>query len=120
MIKVSWLLQKLTHKRQESLEFSQHHGSVLIFVVQLAQLNVVVVVAGVFRLLDGLLDKGDNFVEFAELLLDIVGLTVLDSGLLGEVHAEGIEDVHEVVHVKLALAVPIVDVADSADFISIL
>merc|ERR1719362_2022879 len=41
----------ITHKSQEGLELSQHHGSVLIFVVQFAQLNVVVVVSGVFGLL---------------------------------------------------------------------
>merc|ERR1719400_1057711 len=42
----------ISHKRQESLELSQHHGSILVFVVQFAQLNVVKVVSSVFGLLD--------------------------------------------------------------------
>merc|ERR1711992_318254 len=77
----------ITHKRQESFKLSQHHGSILIFVVQFAQLNVVMVVTSVFWLLDGLLDKGYNLIEFAEFLLNIVSLSVFDGGLLGEVHA---------------------------------
>merc|ERR1711992_362243 len=77
----------ISHKRQESFKLSQHHGSIFIFVVQFAQLNVVMVVTGVFWLLDSLLDKGYNLIEFAEFLLDIVSLSVFDGGLLGEVHA---------------------------------
>ena len=115
-----WWLAKLTHKSQESLELSQHHGSILIFVVQFAQLNVVVVVSGVFGLLDGCLDKFDNFVEFHEFLFNIVSLTELDASLLGQVHAHGVEDVHEVEHVNLTFAIPIVDVADPQDFFGIL
>merc|ERR1712154_479659 len=108
----------ITHKRQESLKFSQHHGSIFIFVVQFAQLNVVVVVTSVFWLLDSLLDKGDNLIKLAEFLLNIVSLSVFDSGFLGKVHAKSIEDVHEVVHVKFALAMPIVDIADPSNFIT--
>merc|ERR1711899_310177 len=109
----------ITHKRQESFKFSQHHGSILIFVVQFAQLNVVMVVASVFWLFDSLLDKGDNLIKLAEFLLNIVSLSVFDSSFLGKVHAKSVEDVHEVVHVKFALAMPIVDIADPSNFISI-
>merc|ERR1712027_144362 len=109
----------ITHKRQESFKLSQHHGSILIFVVQFAQLNIVVVVTSVFWLLDCLLDKGDNLIKLAKFLFNIVSLSVFDSGFLGEVHAKSIEDVHEVVHVKFALAMPIVDIADPSNFISI-
>merc|ERR1711971_571405 len=77
----------ISHKRQESLELSQHHGSILVFVVKFAQLNVVKVVSSVFRLLDGLLDKGNNLIKLLVCLLDIVSLTELDGGLLGQVHA---------------------------------
>merc|ERR1712242_623256 len=109
----------ITHKRQEGFELSQHHGSIFIFVVQFAQLNVVMIVSSVFRLLDSLLDKGYNLIKLAEFLLNIISLSVFDSGLLGQIHAKGIEDVHEVVHVKFALAMPIVDIADPSNFISI-
>merc|ERR1712020_410045 len=77
----------ITHKRQESLKLSQHHGSIFIFVVQFAQLNVVMVVSSVLWLLYCLLDKGYNLVELAEFLLNIVSLSVFDSGFLGKVHA---------------------------------
>merc|ERR1719228_51217 len=106
----------ITHKRQESFELSQHHGSILVFVVQFAQLNVVMIVSSVFWLLDSLLDKGYNLIKLAEFLLNIISLSVFDSGLLGQVHAHSIEDIHEVVHVKFALAMPIVDIADPFNF----
>jgi len=109
----------ITHKRQEGFELSQHHGSIFIFVIQFAQLNVVMIVSSVFWLLDSLLDKGYNLIKLAEFLLNIVSLSKFDSGLLGQVHAKSIEDVHEVVHVKFALAMPIVDIADPSNFISI-
>ena len=70
------------------------------------------VVARVLGLLDGLIHEFDDFVEGAELLASVVGLTELDGDLLGNVHAEGVEDVHEVVHVEFASAIPIVDFAD--------
>merc|ERR1712042_45971 len=41
---------------QDVLEFSQHHGSVLVLVVELAELDVVVVVARVLWGLQGLVD----------------------------------------------------------------
>ena len=40
--------------------------------------------------------------------------------LLGDVHAKSIEDIHEVVHVEYAFAIPIVDVADLKNSIGIL
>ena len=70
------------------------------------------VVARVLGLLDGLIHEFDDLVEGAELLASVVGLTELDGDLLGNVHAEGVEDVHEVVHVKFTSAIPIVDFAD--------
>ena len=110
----------LTHKRQESLKFGQHHGSIFIFVVQFAQFNKVVVVSSMFRLLNNLLGKSDNLIEGKEFLFNIISLAVFDASLLGKVHAHGVEDIHEVVHVKDTLAMPIIDVADPLNFISIL
>merc|ERR1711992_389688 len=72
----------ISHKRQESLKFGQHHGS--IFIVQFAQLNIVMVVTSVFWFLDCLLDKGYNLIKLAEFLLNIISLSVFDSGFLGE------------------------------------
>jgi hypothetical protein len=45
---------------------------------------------------------------------------VLHAHLLDDVHAKGIKDVTEVVHVQLASAIPIVDGADLLDLISVL
>ena len=78
------------------------------------------VISSVFGLSDNFLGKFDNLIEFAEFLLNIVSLAVFDANLLGEVHAHGVEDIHEVVHVKDTLAMPIIDVADPLNFISIL
>merc|ERR1712083_708146 len=101
----------ITHERQEGLKLSQHHGSIFIFVVQFAQLNKVMIVSGVFWL--------SNLIEWKEFLLNIISLAIFDTNLFGEVHAHGVEDIHEVVHVKDTLAMPIIDVADPLNFISI-
>ena len=111
--------RRLTKIAQDVLELSQQDGAVLVLVVQLAQLNVVVVVAGAVGLLDGLLHELDDLIVLAELLAEVVGLAELDGGLLDDVHAQSIEDVHEVVHVDLAFGIPIVDGADLLDFISV-
>merc|ERR1711893_35176 len=42
---------------EDVLELSQHHGTVLVLVVELAELDVVVVVASVLGGLEGLVDK---------------------------------------------------------------
>ena len=78
------------------------------------------VVSSVFWLLNNLLGKGDNLIEGKEFLLNIIGLTVFDANLLGEVHSHGVEDIHEVVHVKDTLAMPIIDVADPLNFFNVL
>ena len=77
------------------------------------------VVAGAVGLLDGLLHELDDLIVLAELLAEVVGLAELDGGLFDDVHAQSIEDVHEVVHVDLAFGIPIVDGADLLDFISV-
>ena len=111
---------KPTHERQEGFKLSQHHGAILVFVVQFAQLNKVMVVSSVFWLSNNFLGKFNDFVEWEEFLLNIIGLAPFDANLLGEVHAHGVEDIHEVVHVKDTLAMPIIDVADPLNFISVL
>ena len=111
---------QLTHESQEGFKLSAHHGSILIFVVQLAQFDVIMVITGVFWLLGSLVHESDNFVKSAELFTGVISLTVLDTNFLDNVHAHSIEDVHEIVHVNFASAIPIIDVANSQNFFSIL
>ena len=106
----------LTKIAQDVLKLGQHHGSILVLVVQLAQLNVVMVVARVVGLSGSQLHFFNDFTEFGEFLASIISLTMLDASLLGDVHTNGIENIHEVVHVKFAFAIPIVDVADFKGF----
>jgi len=104
---------------EDVLELSQHHGSVLVLVVELAELDVVVVGSGALWGGDGLVDQGDDLVEGAELLLLLLLLAKTHADLLGHVVAGGVDDVHQVEHVELAFAVPVVDVADLLNSISI-
>merc|ERR1712156_729157 len=94
-------------------------GSVLVLVVELAELDVVVVGSGALRGGDGLVDQGDDPVEGAELLLLLLLLAKTHADLLGHVVAGGVDNVHQVEHVELAFAVPVVDVADLLNSISI-
>ena len=64
---------------------------------------------------EALLNHLDDIVELCELLLLLVGLAQADADLLGDVDAEGVEDVAQVEQVELALAVPVVQVADALD-----
>ena len=111
---------QLTHESQEGFKLSAHHGSILILVIQLAQFNVIMVVTGVFGLLGSLVHESNNFVKSAELFAGVISLTVLDANFLDNVHAHSVEDIHEIVHVNLASAIPIIDVANPQNFFSIL
>ena len=111
---------QLTHESQESFKLSAHHGSILILVVQLAQFDVIMVVTGVFGLLGSLVHESNNFVKSAELFAGVISLAVLDANFLDNVHAHSVEDVHEIVHVNFASAIPIIDVANPQNFFSIL
>ena len=106
----------LTQVGEDVLELGQHHGAVLVLVVELAELDVVVVGAGGLGGLLGLVDQLDDLVELGKLLALLVGLAEANQDLLGDVQAKGVDDVHEEVHVQLAFAIPIVDVTDLLDF----
>ena len=108
----------LTQVGQDVFKLSQHHGSILIFVVQFAQFNVVMVVAVVFGGLQGSVDHGDNFVEAGEFLLLFFLLAIGHADLLGDVESQGIHDVTKVEQVELSLAMPIVNFADLLDIVS--
>merc|ERR1711993_102431 len=69
--------------------------------------------------LQGLLDLGDDVVELGELLALLVGLAKADAHLLGGVVAHGVHDVAEEEEVELALAIPVVDVTDLLNSISV-
>ena len=108
----------LTQVGQDVFKLSQHHGSILVFVVQFAQFNVVMVVAVVFGGLQGSIDHGDNFVEAGEFLALFFLLAIGHADLLGDVESQGIHDVTKVEQVELSLAMPIVNFADLLDIVS--
>merc|ERR1711981_521252 len=89
------------------------------FVVQLQQLHVVGVGSLAVGGLQGLLNLGDDIVELGELLALLVGLAQADAHLLGGVVAHGVHDVAKEEQVKLALAIPVVDVTDLLNSISV-
>ena len=78
------------------------------------------IVAGVVGLFDALVDEFDDLVKLAEFLFGIVLLTVLDTDRLHEVHAHGVHNVPEVVHVQFTFSMPVIDGTDPFDFITIL
>ena len=77
------------------------------------------VVAVVFGSLQGSVDHGDNFVEASEFLALFFLLAIGHADLLGDVESQGIHDVAKVEQVELSLAMPIVDVTDFLNSISI-
>ena len=71
----------VTQVGEDVFQLSQHHGAVLVFVVQLQQLHVVGVGSLAVGGLQGLLDLGDDIVELGELLALLVGLAQADAHL---------------------------------------
>ena len=109
-----------THESQESFQLGHHHGTIFIFIVQFAQFKIIIVGSLVIGLLDGFLHQSDNFVKLAIFFLVIIGLTVLDANFLDDIQAQCVKDVHEIVHVKRTFAMPVIDLTDPYNFISIL
>merc|ERR1712113_803774 len=97
---------------EDVVKLSQHHGAVAVFVVELQELNIVGV--GSLRVWggDSGLDLLDNIVVLGELLALLIGLSLSNTGLLGDVQAKGIADVSKEEEINLTFAVPVVDVAD--------
>merc|ERR1719167_1001803 len=88
----------VTKVGKDVLEFSEHHGSVAVFVS---------------------VDLLNDFVELGELLAFLIGLSKTNANLLGGVHSKGIHDISEEEKVEFAFAIPIVDVADFLNSLSI-
>merc|ERR1711955_51198 len=97
---------------EDVVKLSQHHGAVGVFVVQLEELHIVVVCSLAVRSLDGSVALLYNLVKLAELLALLVSLAQTYTHLLGGVEAHGVHDVSKVEHVKLAFAIPVIDVTD--------
>merc|ERR1719167_514946 len=108
----------VTKVSKDVLEFSEHHGSVAVFVVELEELNVVVVGSGGVRGVLGSVDLLDDLVKLGELLAFLIGLSKTNANLLGGVHSKGIHDISEEEKVEFAFAIPIVDVADFLNSLS--
>ena len=104
---------------EDVVELGEHHGAVTVLVIEFEQLEVVGIDSLAVGGLDGLLALFQDLVKLAELLALLVGLAKADADLLGGVEAHGVHDVSEEEHVKLALAVPVVDVADLHALISV-
>ena len=66
---------------QDVVELSEHHGAVLVFVVQLQELEVVVVCSLAVGGLQGRLNHADDIVELGELLALLVGLAEANAHL---------------------------------------
>merc|ERR1711910_258204 len=60
-----------------------------------------------------------GLLELGELLALLIGLAKADAHLLGGVVAHGVHDVAEEEEVELALAIPVVDVTDLLNSISV-
>ncbi len=104
---------------EDVLQLGEHHGAVLVLVVELAQLDVVVsgalAVLGLLRLVN----EFDDVVELGELFVAFIGLAETDANLLGDVKVQGVDDVAEEEHVEFAFAIPVVDVANLFDRVGV-
>merc|ERR1719474_1602382 len=101
------------------LKLSKHHGSVVVFVVQLKKLNVVVVGSGGVGGALGSIDLFNNFIKLGELFALLISLSKTNAHLLCGVHAKGIHNITKEEKVKLAFAIPIVNVADFLNSLSV-
>jgi len=105
----------VTEVAEDVVQLSEHHGAVAVFVVELEELKVVGVGSLGVGGGNGGLALLDNVVVLGELLALLVGLSLGDTGLLGDVQAKSVHDVSEEEEIDLAFAIPVVDVADVLD-----
>merc|ERR1711936_212454 len=105
----------VTEVAEDVVQLSQHHGAVAVLVVQLEELQVVVVGALGVGGGDSGLALLHDIVVLGELLALLVGLSLGDTGLLGDVQTQSVHDVSEEEEINLAFAIPVVDVADVFD-----
>jgi len=102
-------LQLLSEGEEDVLQLPQHHGSVLLFVVQLQTLNKVLEGPGVL----GLLHLGVDWVELFkldELLPLLLCPTKFINHLEGRVEVETPEAVSQVEHIHARLTLEVIDV----------
>jgi len=75
----------ITKIGKDVFELSEHHGSVSIFVVELAQIKVILVDSAAVRGILGSLDLLDDISKLGKLLALLIGLAEGDTHLLGGV-----------------------------------
>lgn len=105
----------ITKIGKDVLQFSEHHGAIAIFVVQFAQVNVVLVGATAVGGILGFLDLGNDIGKLGELLAFFISHAKTNANLLGCVKTTSVDDIPKEEHVEFTFAIPIVDVANLKD-----
>merc|ERR1711920_123943 len=109
----------ITKVGQDVVKLSKHHGAIGVLVIQLHQFNVVSIGALGIRGSNGSLDLGNNLIKLGKLLALLISLALGNTDLLGHIESKSISNVAKVEKVELALAIPVIDVTDLQDCLSI-
>jgi len=112
-------LQLLSQGEEDVLQLTQHHGSVLLFVVQLQTLNEVLEGPGVLGLLHLRVD-GVELLKFDELLSLLLGPTEFVNHLEGGVEVKTSKTVPKVEHVHAGFALEVIDIKGKLSSFNIL
>ena len=113
------LAELLAEVGQETEQLVGQHGVVVIFVVQLQDLNKVVEASLVLAVLGGLVD-GEDLVLGQHLLSLLGGASDLSDGLEGGVEVASSDEVTSEESVNLAISLEVIDVKGEVDRVNFL
>ena len=111
--------QLLTEVGQETEELVGQHGVVVIFVVQLQDLNEVVESSLVLAVLGGLVD-GEDLLLGEHLLSLLSFASDLSDGLEGGVEVAGSDEVTSEESINLAISLEVIDIKSKVDGVNLL
>merc|ERR1719315_284380 len=100
-------------------QLSKHHGSIVVFVIELEELHIVCIGSGGVGSVSCSLHFLDHVIKLGKLLSLFISLAKTYTDLLGGVHTKSIHHISKEEQVYFTLTIPVIDVTDVFNFLSI-
>merc|ERR1719516_578013 len=114
-----FLWNLITKICKDVFQFSKHHCSIVVFVIELEKLHIVCIGSGGVGSVSCGLHFLDNVIKLGKLLSLLISLAKTNTDLLGGVHAKSIHHISKEEQVYFTLAIPVIDVTDVFNFLGI-
>merc|ERR1712215_344257 len=114
-----FLWNLITKISKDVFQLSKHHGSIVVFVIELEKLHIVCVGSGGVGSVSCSLYFLDNIIKLGKLLPLLISLTKTYTDLLGGVHSKSIHHISKEEQVYFTFAIPVIYVTDVFNFLGI-